>query len=92
MKSPVLATSPASVWAAVEVLSSKEVIEAGGEQFATLYRVLLRYSTDVNGIDNSWRLVWGSKNLAIKSILNSDGRQRPNTVIELLCEEGLQDG
>ena len=78
-----------TVWAAIEPINSRELFAGGAEEFSTTHRVFIRYSTDVNGISNTWRVVFGTRKLNIKSILRT---REDSQMYELLCEEGLRDG
>ncbi|KKJ75443.1 hypothetical protein WH95_18555 [Kiloniella litopenaei] len=62
----------AKVWANVKPLSGREQITADKEASTTLYRIKIRS----RGISSSWRVVWGSKILNIREILEGDSSER----------------
>ncbi|WP_085908283.1 phage head closure protein [Kiloniella majae] len=62
----------AKVWANVKPLSGREQIIANKETGTTLYRITIR-SRDIS---SSWRVVWGTKTLNIREILEGDSSQQ----------------
>jgi SPP1 family predicted phage head-tail adaptor len=60
------------VWANVKPLSGREQITADKEASTTLYRIKIR-SRDIS---SAWRVVWGSKILNIREILEGDSSER----------------
>ena len=81
-------TTVATVWASVEPQTGKAFFAADQEQSEQQIRVRIRYSTDVNGINTSWRVKHGSRYYDIVSVANHQERDRLYT---LHCIEGRRD-
>lgn len=79
-------TEFATVRAAIEPLRGKEFFESQERFGVTMHRVIIRY---LAGVNDTMRVKFGSRILAIKAVLNKDERNR---WLELMCEEGPQDG
>lgn len=73
----------AHVWARIEPLSGGEALQAMRLQARVTHRVRLRWRDDVTA---AMRLVWGTRVLNIRAVINPDERRR---YLELLCEEGV---
>lgn len=78
--------SVATVWAAIEPLSGRELIAAQAVQSEITTRISLRY---LPGITSAMRVVHGTRIYNIKTLLNLDERNRE---LQLMCSEGLNDG
>ena len=77
-----LASSP-TVWARIEPLRGREVLQAMQLQSPVTHRVTLRYRGDVRA---GMRLVAGARAFNIRAAINLEERGR---WLELLCEEGV---
>ena len=75
-------TDIATVWGAVEPVSGRETIVAERPQATVTHKVTLRYRADV---DARMRILFGSRSLNIRSVINQDERGR---WLVCLCEEG----
>lgn len=73
----------ATVWARVAPLRGMEAQQARQVQDVQSYKVTMRYRSDVTP---KMRLVWGSKTLNIRAVINPDEKSRYS---ELLCDEGV---
>lgn len=60
------------IWANVEVLRATEAMLAGVERSSTLYRVIMRFRSDISVED---RLRWSAGTVDIKSCGDPDGRR-----------------
>jgi len=74
-----------TVWANVKALKYATGLESvvstqGRETVTPSYTVTIRYRTD---IDETQRIVWGSKILDIRRVIDPDGRRES---LELFCE------
>jgi SPP1 family predicted phage head-tail adaptor len=74
-------TTYATVWAAIEPLSGKELLAAEGLVAEASVRVKIRYRS---GVDPGDRVIFGSRTLDINAVVNRDER---NVDLELLCKE-----
>jgi SPP1 family predicted phage head-tail adaptor len=72
----------AEVWASVEGLSGREVLQSGQQQTEVTHRVRMRY---VTGLTQLMRLSWRGRILEITSLLEHNNR----TEHELLCVEAI---
>lgn len=72
----------AEVWASVEGLSGREVLQSGQQQTEVTHRVRMRY---VSGLTQLMRLSWRGRILEITSLLEHNNR----TEHELLCVEDI---
>ena len=75
-------TDIATVWGAVEPISGRETIVAERPQATVTHKVRVRYRADV---DARMRILFGSRSLNIRSVINQDERGR---WLVCLCEEG----
>jgi SPP1 family predicted phage head-tail adaptor len=80
-------TDVATVWASVGPLSARDLFAAQQWQAEVTHRVRIRYAPDVADVQDSWRVLFGSRVLVIRTVRNIDER---NVEIELLCSEGLR--
>lgn len=71
----------ATVWAAIEPLTARELIAAKQAQSEATTKIRLRY---VSGVDHTDRVVFGSRTYAINSVVNPDERNRE---LHLMCTE-----
>ena len=70
------------VWASVDGLSGREVLQSGQQQTEVTHRVRMRY---VTGLTQRMRLSWRGRILEITSLLEHNNR----TEHELLCVEAI---
>jgi SPP1 family predicted phage head-tail adaptor len=75
-----------TVWAAVQPLSGRKLIEAEALHSETTHEVLMRYHA---GITAKMRVMYGEKIFNVQNVIDEDERHRHLT---LLCSEGLNDG
>ena len=81
-------TDVASVWAAVQPLSTSQLAAAAQLQTDASIRVTLRWSPAVAAVAADWRVLFGIRVLVIAAPpRNID---EGNIMIELLCSEGLR--
>lgn len=71
----------ATVWAAIEPLSGRELIAAKQAQSQATTKMRLRF---VDGVGTTDRAVFGSRTYAINSVINPDERNRE---LHLMCTE-----
>ncbi|MGD9538546.1 MAG: phage head closure protein [Alphaproteobacteria bacterium] len=71
-----------TVWARVEPLTGQELVQAMRLQARLTHKVTMRWRDDVTA---AMRLVWGTRILNVRAVLNPDERRR---YLELYCEEG----
>jgi SPP1 family predicted phage head-tail adaptor len=78
-----------TVHAAIEPLRASEVFAGRQQQGSSTHRIQIRYSAAVAGIDNSWRVKYGTR------IFTIDGPprniQERNRTLELICTEGNRE-
>lgn len=84
-------TTIATVWGQVESLSGAQLNKAQSIYNNVTHRVTVRYQTLLADIKQvgSYRILLGSRIFDVGASLNVDERNR---TVELLCEEGLNDG
>lgn len=68
-------------WADIESISGREFIAAQASQSATVFRIQVRYRSD---LESSWRIREGANVYEITAVL-PDGRRRR---LELMCRTG----
>lgn len=73
----------AEVWARVKPKRGSESLEAMQVRDVQVYEVVIRYRTDVTP---KHRLNWKGKLLNIRSVMNTDERDK---YLTLMCEEGI---
>lgn len=73
----------ATFWARVEPVRGGEQLAAMRLEASQEYRVTIRQRT---GVTAGMRLVWGTKNLNIRTLTNPDERGR---FLQLICTEGV---
>ncbi len=79
----------ATVWAAVEPLSTSQLAAAAQLQTGASIRVTVRWSSAIAGIAADWRVLFGSRILVIAAPPRNV--TEGNQIIELLCSEGLRE-
>ena len=86
-------TTVDTVWGAIEALRGKEFFEVGQTNSEVTARVVIRYSDDWAGIDNTWRIQDAHSGVKydIESVIQPEERSRPNTVFELMVKRGETD-
>ena len=70
----------ATVWASVDGLSSRDVLQAQQSNVIASHKVILRYRATVNP---QYRLLWRGKTMEIASVSERDNRTR----LEILAHE-----
>ena len=85
-------TTVATVWAAVEAIRGKESESAGELVSTQVTRIIIRYSSDVSSIDETWRVKFGTRIFSIHSVIPPSDRSAPSAYVEMICEEGKKDG
>jgi SPP1 family predicted phage head-tail adaptor len=81
-------TDEATVFASISPISGREFFKADAVQSDVRVRVVLRYGSEIAGIDTSWRVKPGAVKYDIKSVVNH--RER-NHMLTLMCAEGVTD-
>lgn len=83
----------ATVWGAIEGLSSREFHQAGQAQTETSLRAVIRHAATWAAIDNTWRIQEANsgKKYNIVSVIEPEERTRPGTMIEMMVEESKAD-
>lgn len=71
----------ATVWASVEPLTAREVLQAGEAAADVTHRVRLRY---MPGVSSMGRVVFGDRTFEVTSVINPEERNRE---LVLLCQE-----
>jgi len=86
----------ATVWASIE--AATESVVFGFESTVSAQtrsevdvKITIRYSSDVSGIDATWRATHAGKSYAIKAVMSEELQRRPNQTIVLFCKQGIQD-
>lgn len=74
-------TTVATVWAAIETVSGASGLRAERLRAEATHRITIRHRTD---LDETHRLLWGTRILRIEAMADPDGRRRWLT---LTCEE-----
>ena len=74
-------TDEAEVWAAVWPVGATEQVQAAQTVMTVSHRVRIRYRSDLLG---SWRVKFGTRFLAIVSIVNPNEAGR---LLDLICKE-----
>lgn len=72
----------ATVWAAVDPLTARELLAGGQVEHACTHRVRMRW---LSGVTSAMRVVHAGRTLAVRGVRDIEERQ---VEIELLCEEG----
>lgn len=70
-----------TIWAKLEPLNSREIIQAKQAQSEINYRIIIWYRRDIKF---DWRIKLGTRYFDIDSIINVD---ELNTILQLLCIE-----
>lgn len=73
-------TTVATVWASVDGLSSRDILQAQQADVIATHRIFIRYRSDVT---YEYRLSWRGKTLEVASIADRENR----TMIEILARE-----
>ncbi|MEM6498724.1 MAG: phage head closure protein [Pseudomonadota bacterium] len=71
----------ATVWAQIKLRSGRETFEADSPSARSIYRVVIRYRSDV---DPTMRLLWGDRVLQVVAVGDEDGTKR---WLSCECEE-----
>jgi SPP1 family predicted phage head-tail adaptor len=77
----ILWSDEAEVWAAVDVLSARQVVLYDAALSAASHRVVI-YSRD--DVRHGWRVIWGDRVLRVLGVIDGGGRR-----IDLVCEEEI---
>ncbi len=75
--------SGGAVWASVEPLTGRELYMAMQVQAQVTHKIKIRY---VSGVTPKMRVVYGSRNFNIESVLNIEER---NIEMHLMCKENV---
>lgn len=78
----------ATVWARVRPLSGKEIMVAGQQQSETSLVVEIRHSSTVSGINNSYRILFGTRKLIVDNVMNPE---ESNERLMVYCSDGFRD-
>jgi SPP1 family predicted phage head-tail adaptor len=73
-------TTVATVWASVNGLSSRDILQAQQANVIATHRIRIRYRADVTHTN---RLVWRGRTMEIAAVVERDNR----TALELLARE-----
>lgn len=73
-------STAATVWASVEGMSSREILQAQQADVIATHRIMIRYRSDVT---YEYRISWRGKTLEVASITDRQNR----TAIEILARE-----
>jgi SPP1 family predicted phage head-tail adaptor len=76
----------ATVWAAVEPLSGRELFAAQQVQAETSVRIRMRYWSEVAP---EWRVVWQDRVYEVQSVIDTDAAGRE---LQLMCRTGVKSG
>lgn len=79
-------TDVATVWASVEPLRGRELFAAQEHHSRVEVRIRMRYRS---GITAAMRVFWDSRYYNIVVVLDAEERHRE---LELMCEQGVNDG
>ncbi len=74
-------TTAATVWASVEPLNGRELLNAQQIQAETTHRIRIRYTTSVTAKS---RIAWESRTFEVVSLIDNKEKKR---MIELMCQE-----
>lgn len=75
--------TPRPIWASIEPLSVREFFASQELRSQVTHRIVIRYYA---GVKTEWRVLWGSRQFNIVSIINPDER---NKEMILLCTEWI---
>ncbi len=78
----------AYVYAAIEPLRASELIASSQYQMNVTHKIIIRYDSALSELDNSWRILFGTRIFVIEGITNFGER---NIMLELLCSEGMRE-
>jgi SPP1 family predicted phage head-tail adaptor len=70
----------ATVWASVDGLSTRDILQAQQANLVETHRIRIRYRADVN---HTHRIVWRGRTMEIASVVERDNR----TALEILARE-----
>lgn len=76
-----------TVRASIDPITARELVAAAQSHMEVTHKIVIRYGSEISAIDNSWRVLFGSRPFIIKGIRNINER---NMMMELLCAEGLR--
>jgi SPP1 family predicted phage head-tail adaptor len=82
-------TTVATVSASIEPLRGKEFTDSLAVQSSVSVRIRIRYSSEIAGVDASWRALHGSTVYSIEAVINPDVR---NAELQLMCSQGANNG
>lgn len=77
-----------TVWAQVRPAHGQEAWENAARTESNYINITIRHSSEVAGINNSYRVKYGARRFDIKTVINPMERDRKLT---LVCLEGLSD-
>lgn len=73
-------TTEATVWASVDGLSTRELLQAQQANVIATHRVVIRHYPTLT---HEWRIIWEGKTLEISSVVSRDNSTR----MEILAKE-----
>lgn len=73
-------TTVATVWASVDGLSSRDILQAQQANVIATHRIRIRYRADVSHTN---RIIWRGRTLEVASVAERDNR----SVLEMLARE-----
>jgi SPP1 family predicted phage head-tail adaptor len=73
-------TTVATVWASVNGLSSRDILQAQQANVIATHRIRIRYRADVTHLN---RLIWRGRTMEIAAVVERDNR----TALEILARE-----
>lgn len=84
-------TNVATVWAQLTPNSGRAFFEAQQEQSEISIRVIIRYSSVVKAVDNTWRVQIDQSPLRYLNIDSVTNFQERDRMLSLDCSEGEKD-
>jgi SPP1 family predicted phage head-tail adaptor len=73
-------TALATVWASVDGLSTRDILQAQQANLVATHRIRIRYRA---GVNHTHRIVWRGRTMEIASVVEKDNR----TALEILARE-----
>ena len=77
-----------SAYASIEPVNSRSRITKHQYYLDTTHEVTLRYSSDIENINNSWRILFGDRIFIITGVIDINEH---NQTILLHCKEGIRE-
>lgn len=73
-------SSVATVWASVDGLSTRDILQAQQANLVATHKIRIRYR---QGVSHTQRIIWRERTMEIASVVERDGR----TALEILARE-----